>query len=71
MEDIDMGVAAEAQKILDNEAGPGTPKDPAIKLTSVDQIPDAERVHNINVDKLRSVDDKKIVEACKAMEAID
>lgn len=43
----------------------------AINLATVDEIGDPEKVTNINADKLKQVDDQKIIDACEAMVAIN
>ena len=53
--------------------GPGATQNAGagINPATSDQIADPDKIVAINRDKLANVDDKKIVEACEAMEEID
>lgn len=58
------------QTFVDHNVAP-LENNTAITPTTIDQIEDPEKVVNINQDKLKNVDDKKIVEACEKMQEID
>lgn len=64
MSDKDMTAVEIARKKLEGNNAAITP-------TKTDQVADPQKVTNINIDKLHNVDDKKIVEACAAMEETD
>ncbi len=74
-----MSVVEKAAEMLEKnsvtkiEGGGDAPKsgNTAISTTTTDQVPDPEKVVNINVDKLHNVDNQKIIDACEAMVAVD
>lgn len=63
----------EGENMQNTATAPGAAQEPGagIDTTTVDQVADPAKVIQINFDKLKNVDDKKIVEACEKMEDID